>query len=116
MTPKPDGFRALGVKQPKDLLTQVKKATKLNLAILSSNPNFTLFDANTQCLIRQEARLLSEKFKFFNIILFLSFFFYFYFYFYFYAKVIPPISYPTASKILITDITNFKFHTPPTMC
>jgi hypothetical protein len=35
MTPKPDGFRALGVKHPKDLLTRVKNATKLNLAILS---------------------------------------------------------------------------------
>jgi hypothetical protein len=33
MSPKPDGFRALGVKHPKDLLTRVKKVTKLNLAI-----------------------------------------------------------------------------------
>jgi hypothetical protein len=33
MTPKPDGFRALGVKHLKDLLTRVKKAMKLNLAI-----------------------------------------------------------------------------------
>jgi hypothetical protein len=40
MTPKPDGFRALGVKHPKDLLTRVKKATKLNLAILSIKANF----------------------------------------------------------------------------
>jgi hypothetical protein len=40
MTTKPDGFKALGVKQPKDLLTQVKKATKLNLAILSIKENF----------------------------------------------------------------------------
>jgi hypothetical protein len=37
MTPKPDGFWALDVKHPKDLLTRVKKATKLNLAILLSN-------------------------------------------------------------------------------
>jgi hypothetical protein len=36
MTPKPDGFRALGVKHPTDLLTRVKKATKLNLAIYQS--------------------------------------------------------------------------------
>jgi hypothetical protein len=36
MTPKPDGFRALGVKHPKDLLTRVKKATKLNLSIYQS--------------------------------------------------------------------------------
>jgi hypothetical protein len=40
MTPKPDGFRALGVKHPKDLLTRVKKATKPNLAILSIKENF----------------------------------------------------------------------------
>jgi hypothetical protein len=42
MTPKPDGFRALGIKHPKDLLTRVKKATKLNLVILSSKTNFYL--------------------------------------------------------------------------
>jgi len=42
MTPKPDGFRALGVKHPKDLLTRVKKATKLNLVILSIKTNFYL--------------------------------------------------------------------------
>jgi len=40
MTPKPNGFRVLGVKHPKDLLTQVKKATKLNLATLSIKENF----------------------------------------------------------------------------
>jgi hypothetical protein len=40
MTPKPDGFRALGEKYPKNLLTRVKKATKLNLAILSIKENF----------------------------------------------------------------------------
>jgi hypothetical protein len=40
MTPKPDCFRALGVKLPKDLLTQVKKAMKLNLFILSIKENF----------------------------------------------------------------------------
>jgi calcineurin-like phosphoesterase len=33
MTPKLDDFRALGVKHIKDLLTRVKKATKLNLMI-----------------------------------------------------------------------------------
>jgi hypothetical protein len=42
MTPKPDGFRTLGVKHPKDFLTRVKKATKLNLAILSIKANFYL--------------------------------------------------------------------------
>jgi hypothetical protein len=42
MTPKPDGFRALGVKHPADLLTRVKKATKLNLAILLIKTNFHL--------------------------------------------------------------------------
>jgi hypothetical protein len=40
MTPKLDGFSALGVKHPKDLLTQVKNAMKLNLAILSIEANF----------------------------------------------------------------------------
>jgi hypothetical protein len=64
ITPKPDGFRTLDVKHPKDLLTRVKKAMKLNLAILSSNPNFTPFDVNTQCLLRQEVYLFSEKFNY----------------------------------------------------
>jgi hypothetical protein len=40
MTPKADGFWALGVKHPKDLLTRVKKVTKLNLAIISIKENF----------------------------------------------------------------------------
>jgi hypothetical protein len=40
MTSKPNGFRVLGVKHPKDLLIRVKKATKLNLAILSIKENF----------------------------------------------------------------------------
>jgi hypothetical protein len=40
MTFKPYGFRALGVKRPKDLLTRVKKVTKLNLAILLIKENF----------------------------------------------------------------------------
>jgi hypothetical protein len=40
MTLKPYGFRALGVKHPKDLITRVKKATMLNLAILSIKENF----------------------------------------------------------------------------
>jgi hypothetical protein len=39
-----------------------------------------------------------------------------FFFLFFYAKVIPPVSYPTASKILITDITDFKFYTPQTTC
>jgi hypothetical protein len=42
MTPKLDSFGALGVKHPKDLLTRVKKATNLNLAILSIKANFHL--------------------------------------------------------------------------
>jgi hypothetical protein len=58
-----------------------------------------------------EARgLLSEKLKVINIILLLFFFLFFFFHF-FYAKVIPPISYTAASKILISNITDFKFHT-----
>jgi hypothetical protein len=40
MTPKLDGFRALGVKHPEDLLTQVKETTKLNLATLLIKENF----------------------------------------------------------------------------
>jgi hypothetical protein len=39
MTPKLDGFRALGVKHLKDLLTRAKKVTKLNLVILSIKEN-----------------------------------------------------------------------------
>jgi hypothetical protein len=73
MTPKTDGFRALSVKHPKHLLTRAKKATKLNLAILSSNPNSTHFDLNTQCLMRQDVQLLSQKLNFF-----LCFFFFFF--------------------------------------
>jgi hypothetical protein len=40
----------------------------------------------------------------------------YFFSFFFYAKFIPSISYLAASKILITDITDFKFHTPHTTC
>jgi hypothetical protein len=40
MTPKPDSFRALSVKHYKDLLSQVKKAMKLNLTILPIKANF----------------------------------------------------------------------------
>jgi hypothetical protein len=53
MTPKPDGFRELGEKHPKDLLTRVKKATKLNLAILSIKTNFHLL---TRIRMLNEAR------------------------------------------------------------
>jgi hypothetical protein len=42
MTLKLDGFTVLGLKHPKDLLTQVKNATKLNLATLSIKANFYL--------------------------------------------------------------------------
>jgi hypothetical protein len=55
-----------------------------------------------------EVRGPVTQLKVINIILFFLLFFY--------AKIIPPISYPVASKILITDITDFKFHTPQTMC
>jgi hypothetical protein len=43
------------------LMTQVKKGYKDKLIIPSINLNFTSFDANTQCLMRQDVRLLSEK-------------------------------------------------------
>jgi hypothetical protein len=58
--------------------------------------------------MRQEVRLLSEKLKVIDIIIF--------FFFFGYAKVIPLISYPATSKILIIDITDFKFHTLQTTC
>jgi hypothetical protein len=70
MTPKPDGFRALGVKHPKDLLTRVKKVTKLNLPIFLFNQTFTPFNVNTKCLIRQEVQLLSEKLLLLLLLLF----------------------------------------------
>jgi hypothetical protein len=54
MTLKQNGFRALGVKNPYELTNSSQKAMKLNLAILSINPNFSHFDLNTQCLMRQE--------------------------------------------------------------
>jgi hypothetical protein len=66
--------------------------------------------------MRQEIRLLSEKLKVINIILFIIIIIIIIIYFFFYAKVIPLISYPVASKILIIDITDFKFHTPHTTC
>jgi hypothetical protein len=74
MTPKLDDFMALGIKHPKDLPTLVKKATKLNLAILSINPNFSHFDVNTQYLMRQEVQLLSKKFNYFHFFFFLFLF------------------------------------------
>jgi hypothetical protein len=39
-----------------------------------TNPNFSLFDVNIQCLMRQEVQLLSESFK--KWFLFLFFIFY----------------------------------------
>jgi hypothetical protein len=72
MTPKVDNF----VKHHKDFLTRVKKATKLKLVILLINPNFSLFDVNTQCLMRQEVQLLSEEF---NFLFFIFYFFLFFF-------------------------------------
>ena len=46
---------------PKGLITQVKRATKPKLAIQSLSQNFSSFYANTQCLERQEVRLLNEN-------------------------------------------------------
>jgi hypothetical protein len=68
MTLKPNGFKALSVKHPKDLLKQVKKVMKLNLTILSIKANFHLLTQILKSLIRQEVRLLSEKLKVINII------------------------------------------------
>jgi hypothetical protein len=63
VTHKPGGFRALDVERPKGLNNLSKKE-------LRSQTNYyiyllTSFDANTQCLIRQEVRLLNEVFFFF---------------------------------------------------
>jgi hypothetical protein len=40
MTPKPNGFREIDVKHPKDLLIRVKKAIQLKLSTLSIKENF----------------------------------------------------------------------------
>jgi hypothetical protein len=109
MTPKTDGFRALSVKHPKHLLTRAKKATKLNLAILSSNPNSTHFDLNTQCLMRQDVQLLSQKFNYFLC-------FFFFFFYYSHAKVIYLISHPLYFKIFKTYTIDFSCYTSQPMC
>jgi hypothetical protein len=63
VTPKPDGFRALDVEHPKWLnnLSQKELRSQTNHYIYL----LTSFDANTQCLMRQEVRLLNEAFFFF---------------------------------------------------
>jgi hypothetical protein len=66
VTPKPDGFRALDVEHPKGLNNLSKKE-------LRSQTNhyiylLTSFDANTQCLMRQEVRLLNEAIFFFFLL------------------------------------------------
>ena len=69
MTLKPNGFRALGVETLR-LTNSSQKGYEAKLAILLIRTNFSLFDVNTHCLMRQEVRLLSEKlnliFFFFN--------------------------------------------------
>ena len=67
-------------------------ASTLNLytTIQSTKLNFTLFYLNTQFLMRQEVRLLNEKFK---VMIFLFFFFNFQ------AKVFSSTSHPTNLKI-----------------
>jgi len=64
VTPKLDGFRALDVKHPQGLNNSSKKELRSQ-----TNPYFyllTSFDENTQCLMRQEVRLLNEAFFFFS--------------------------------------------------
>jgi hypothetical protein len=86
VTPKPDGFRALDVEHPKWLNSLSKKElrsqTKHYIYLLTS------FDANTQCLMRQEVRLLNE-----------AFFFFFYIYIYIYAIIMPKSSIPQGIQI-----------------
>jgi hypothetical protein len=73
VTPKPDGFRALDVEYPKGLnnlyISQKELRSQTNHYIYL----LTSFDANTQCLMRQEVRLLNEALSF-------SFFFFFFFF------------------------------------
>jgi hypothetical protein len=47
MTPKPVGFRALGVKHPKDLLTGVKNGYESKLNHFINQSKLLPFDANT---------------------------------------------------------------------
>jgi hypothetical protein len=79
---------------------------KTNHAINQRKLSF--FDANTQCLMRQDIRLLNKKLKAIIIIIIIIIIIY--------AKVIPPISCPTASNIFTIDITDFRFHIPQTTC
>jgi hypothetical protein len=57
-----------------------------------TNPNFSLFDVNIQCLMRQKVQLLSESFK--N-----GLFIYFYYY-YLYCQGIHPTSHSASPKTL----------------
>jgi hypothetical protein len=60
-----------------------------------NNPNFSLFDVNIQCLMRQEVQLLSEIFK--------NGFFFFFFSFSFLLYIcqgIHPTSHPASPKTL----------------
>jgi hypothetical protein len=75
VTPKPDGLRALDVKNPYGLNYSSQKGYEAKLAIQSTKLKFSPFDANAQSLMRQEARLLNEKLK---VIFFFSFFFLFF--------------------------------------
>jgi hypothetical protein len=83
---------------------------------LKSNRYIKCFCQPECCQHKILTQLLSEKLKVINIILFFSLFSFFFLFYFFNTKVIPLISYPNASKILITDITYFKFHTPQTTC
>jgi hypothetical protein len=65
-----------------------------------TNSNFSLFDVNIQCLMRQEVQLLSESFKkgfffFFFHFSFLSLYIYIYI-----CQGIHPTSHPTSPKTL----------------
>jgi hypothetical protein len=77
----------------------------LGCAIALINPNFSHFDPNTQCLIWQEVRLLSEKLKVINIILF-----------YIYAPRYPSNKSPSFTQGTETYTIRFTCHTSQTMC
>jgi hypothetical protein len=66
MTLKPDSFRALGVKTPLKAYRKKGYEAKLALNTTLTIPNFLTFDANTHCLMRQEAQLLNKSLRIAN--------------------------------------------------
>jgi len=73
-----------------------------------TNPNFSLFDVNIQCLMRQEVQLLSEIFK--N-----GFFIFIFYYYYIYAKVSINKS-PSFTQDIEKYTIRFIYHTSQILC